>query len=53
VVEYYDKGGIPNPHLSKEIKPLDLAVQEKADLVAFLNALSCPELKVEVPALPQ
>ncbi|HVO27265.1 MAG TPA: cytochrome-c peroxidase [Candidatus Margulisiibacteriota bacterium] len=40
VVEFYDKGGTPNPNLSKEIKPLNLTAQEKHDLVAFLEALT-------------
>src|SRR5262249_35633809 len=33
VVEHYDKGGIPNPHLDQRLKPLHLTSQEKADLV--------------------
>ena len=37
VVELYDRGGIPNQHLSKEMRgKLNLSQQEKADLVAFL-----------------
>lgn len=40
VVEHYDKGGIKNPHLSEKMKPLHLSDQEKADLVAFMKALS-------------
>ncbi len=40
VVEHYDKGGIKNPTLSEKIQPLFLTKQEKADLVAFLKALS-------------
>ena len=53
VIEFYDKGGIKNPHLSKEIKPLKLSAQEKADLVAFMKTLSCPDLKVKAPTLPK
>lgn len=52
VIEYYVRGGIKNPHLSADVKPLNLTAQEKADLVAFLKSLSCPELKVAAPALP-
>ena len=37
VVEWYAKGGHPNPHLSDKIKKLDLTEQDKADLVAFLK----------------
>jgi cytochrome c peroxidase len=40
VVEHYDKGGNPNPSLDVDIKPLKLTPQEKADLVAFMNALT-------------
>ena len=40
VVEFYDKGGIPNKNLDKTMKPLKLTPQEKKDLVAFLHALS-------------
>ena len=40
VVEHYDRGGNPRPSLSPDIFPLHLAEQEKADLVAFLRALS-------------
>jgi cytochrome c peroxidase len=40
VVEHYDKGGIKNPHLDQRLKPLKLSPQEKADIVAFLKALS-------------
>jgi cytochrome c peroxidase len=53
VIEYYDKGGTKNPHLSSKIKPLRLTAQEKSDLVAFLRSLSCPDLKVVAPALPK
>lgn len=37
VVEYYDKGGTPNPQLDEEIYPLSLTAAEKADLVVFLQ----------------
>jgi cytochrome c peroxidase len=40
VIDFYDRGGIGNPNLSKEVKPLNLTVQEKRDLVAFLEALT-------------
>lgn len=37
VIEFYDRGGIPNPYLSKEMRGrLNLTKQEKADLVAFM-----------------
>lgn len=40
VVDFYDKGGIPNKNLDKRIKPLKLTAEEKRDLVEFLKALS-------------
>jgi len=40
VIEHYDKGGVPNPQLDPEIRPLHLTAQEKRDLLAFLRALS-------------
>ena len=40
VVDFYDKGGIPNKNLDEEIKKLNLAAQDKTDLVAFMKALS-------------
>jgi cytochrome c peroxidase len=40
VVEHYDKGGIKNPYLNKRMEPQKLTPQDKADLVAFLKALS-------------
>jgi cytochrome c peroxidase len=40
VVEHYDKGGVKNRNLDPKMKPLNLADQEKKDLVAFLKALN-------------
>lgn len=39
VVEYYNRGGEPNPYLDPKIVSLGLSVQEKADLVAFMKSL--------------
>jgi cytochrome c peroxidase len=52
VVKYYNRGGNVNDALDKDIKPLNLTDQEIADLVAFLEALTGEERKVELPALP-
>jgi len=55
VVALYDRGGTPNPWLSGDIRPLALAADEQADLVAFLEALT-GEVSAEVsspPRLPQ
>lgn len=53
VIQYYDKGGIKNPYLSKEIKPLHLTSQEKADLLAFLNSLTGDAVNITAPKLPR
>lgn len=37
VVEWYAKGGHPNPTLSEKIKKLDLTEQDKKDLVEFMK----------------
>jgi cytochrome c peroxidase len=52
VVEWYDKGGHPNPNLSDKIRPLKLSAQDKADLVAFMKACTGPTPTVETSRLP-
>ena len=37
VIDWYDKGGLPNPQLDKDVKKLNLSKEEKADLLAFLK----------------
>lgn len=39
VINFYNKGGIPNPHLNRHMRPLNLTEEQRADLVAFLRAL--------------
>ena len=53
VVEHYNKGGTPNPHLSDKMKKLDLTDQEKADLVAFMEACTGELTPVATERLPQ
>lgn len=54
VVDFYDRGGKPNQWLSKEIRPLHLSDPDRADLVAFLEALTGEVRGKERPAgLPQ
>lgn len=50
VVEYYNKGGIPNKNLDERMKKLNLTDREKTDLVAFLKALSGEGWMMEEPA---
>jgi cytochrome c peroxidase len=49
VVEFYNKGGIPNKNLDKKIKPLHLSEQQKDDLAAFLEALTGDVTPVRPP----
>ena len=53
VIEFLNKGGGANPNLSPLMKPLGLTQEEKADLLAFLEALTGAPLTVEPPQLPQ
>jgi cytochrome c peroxidase len=54
VVEFYKRGGNANPHLSKEIKPLQLTAQDVDDLVAFMEALTGEVNNAQPPAkLPE
>jgi len=55
MVALYNRGGVPNPWLSGEIKPLGLSATEQADLVAFMESLTgevAPEI-ASAPALPR
>ena len=49
VVDFYVGGGSSNPQLDKEIKEIKLSGQERADLVAFLEALTCEPPKNSGP----
>lgn len=53
VVDFLDQGGGQNPNLSPMLKPLGLTQQEKADLIAFLKALTGEPIKFEMPKLPK
>ena len=53
VVEHYDRGGVERRSRSDLIKPLDLAPQEKADLVGFLKTLTSNLDPTGVPVLPR
>jgi cytochrome c peroxidase len=44
VIEFYDRGGNPNPYLDGGILPLELTEQEKADLVALLETFTSTDL---------
>jgi cytochrome c peroxidase len=53
VMAFKDQGGQPNPRLSPLMKPLALAPEEKADLIAFMKALTGAPLKIVMPQLPK
>lgn len=60
VVDFYNDGGGSNEftdgtlasNKTPLLKPLGLTDEEKADLIAFLEALSGPEIKMATPKLP-
>ena len=54
VMEYYDKGGLPNEWLDPKIFPLELTEEEEADIIAFLDALTgeIPEFATRPPRVP-
>lgn len=52
VVEWYNKGGHPNPYLDEKIKKLDLNDQEKQDLVEFMKSVTGDFPQVETGRLP-
>lgn len=51
IIEKYNKG-VANPRTDKLIKPLRLNTREKADLLAFLEAISSAPLEFKRPRLP-
>ncbi len=50
VVDFYDRGGDPDPNKSAWVLPLKLTQDEKADLVSFLESLSGDPLAQDPPA---
>lgn len=53
VIEFYDKGGEPNPWLDPKMEPLNLTEQQEEDLLAFLMSLEGNWEPVEEPKLPE
>jgi cytochrome c peroxidase len=53
VVDFLNNGGGSNPNLSPLVKPLNLTAEEKADLIAFLKALTGEPIKVDLPKFPK
>jgi cytochrome c peroxidase len=52
VVQWYVKGGHPNPYLSDKVKKFEASEQDQKDLVAFMEALTGPLPQVEQGRLP-
>lgn len=53
VIEFLNNGGGANPNLSPMVKPLNLTAEEKAELIAFLKALTGEPIKFVMPKLPK
>lgn len=54
VVNHYANGGVVKTKLSPNMpRKLDLNQQEKSDIVAFMEALTSPFIKVELPEIPR
>lgn len=53
VVDWYAKGGHPNPYLSDKIHKFEASEQDRQDLVAFMEALTGDFPKVEEKRLPK
>jgi cytochrome c peroxidase len=53
VIDHYDHGGVDRPSRSDLMHPLNLTVQDKADLVAFLKTLTSEPDPTAVPVLPR
>ncbi|MEO8097176.1 MAG: hypothetical protein ABI811_05700 [Acidobacteriota bacterium] len=51
VVDFYDKGGIPNRNLHEKIKKLNLTAVQKKDLVEFLKALNGQPIRAAIPTV--
>ncbi len=52
VIDLYDRGGVPHPNLDPKLHPLGLTAAEKADLLAFLEALSGKVIELSPDAAP-
>lgn len=51
VIDLYDRGGIDRPSRARQIKPLHLSAEEKADLLAFLSTLTSEADRDETAAV--
>ena len=52
-VDFLNAGGGANANLSPSVQPLNLTSEEKADLVAFLKALTGEPIPFQLPKIPK
>jgi cytochrome c peroxidase len=52
VIDHYDSGFVRRPSLDTQMRPLGLTAEEKADLLAFLQALTGTDAPAVIPVLP-
>lgn len=53
VIDHYDSGFVRRPSLDTQMQPLGLTPGDKADLLAFLDALTSADAPAVIPVLPQ
>jgi cytochrome c peroxidase len=53
VIDHYNRGGDDKENLDPNIKPLGLTLQERQDLVAFMESLTGRQTVVRPPSLPR
>ena len=53
VIDHYDNGFVKRSSLDTQIHPLGLTTDEKADLLAFMDALTSTDSPTILPILPQ
>ncbi len=53
VIKHYEDGGIQRASLSPEMKGFELTEAERQQLIAFLETLVGPPLKIDIPEMPQ
>lgn len=53
VISLYDRGGVARPGRDPHVRPLGLAAQERADLIAFLQSLTGDAARAPAPVTPR
>lgn len=52
ILAFYETGGVERPSRSPLMRPLSLSTSERADLLAFLRALTAEKTETALPNLP-